>query len=456
MRSLARALSSRISRASALAFALALGGPAIAHAQDAAQAADRPGAARDEPAARAIGQVAIASPPTTQLAAPPTTPPADPAMRRAHRRPPAQPQVDADGNPVEQRGPAFKDYLRVNVGPLTIEPVVLMQVQAIPYVGADSSFEAGDTGEKGGFRFRRARFGFAGRLFQRVPFEITGEFNTDVQGRATLRDAWFGYDRYKFLQIFVGTHQTPFSRYAMTGSGDGALIERPFAVRAMAPFYQLGAHIEGHLWSGALSYYAGVYNGLQRSDQFFLGYVENSAVLGNRFDGLTYAGRLASEPLGSIGRTIEDLHHGKFRLAVGASSFYSDGGTRGVLGAGADLLLHCHGFHALGEFIANRSTPKQNPTQPTTQTAVVTSYGVIGEVGYVVWKERLGITTRFEWLNPNTAVKDESDSWVLTGGASYHILHDFVKAQLDYSHREEIHGKSLKNDSLVLQLQLNL
>jgi hypothetical protein len=31
-----------------------------------------------------------------------------------------------------------------------------------------------------------------------------------------------------------------------------------------------------------------------------------------------------------------------------------------------------------------------------------------------------------------------------------------LKAQLDFTHRQEIHGSSLKNDSLVFQLQLNL
>jgi hypothetical protein len=96
------------------------------------------------------------------------------------------------------------------------------------------------------------------------------------------------------------------------------------------------------------------------------------------------------------------------------------------------------------------------PTQPTTQTATVTSYGVVGEIGYVLLKERLGVTTRFEWIDPNTAVKDESDSWIFTGGFSYHVLQDFLKAQIDYTHREELHGKTLKNDSLVIQAQLRL
>ena len=399
----------------------------------------------------------ITSPPA-QLAQnpPPATAPDDDAPAPAGRPHHHHVADLGEGEEPGEKGPVFKEWLRLHAGPLMIEPVALMQVQGIPYVGNNAFLEAGDPAERGGFRFRRARFGFEGRVFHRVPFEITAEFNSDVAGRAVLHDAWFGYDRFKFLQVFVGTHDVPFSRSALVGSGDQALIERPFAVRAMAPFHQLGAHVEGHLWSGALNYYAGVYNGLQKTDQFFTGYVENSAVLGNRFDGLTYAGRLTSEPLGGLGRTMEDLHHGGFRLAAGASTFYSDGGTRSILGLGGDILLHWKGLHILGEFLANRSTPKTMPTQPTMQTATVTSIGAVGEAGYMLLKERLGINARFEWLDPNTAVKDESDSWILTGGVSYHILHDFLKAQIDYNHRQELHGKSLQNDSVVIQAQLHL
>ena len=63
-------------------------------------------------------------------------------------------------------------------------------------------------------------------------------------------------------------------------------------------------------------------------------------------------------------------------------------------------------------------------------------------------KNRLGINARFEWLDPNTSVTDEADSWLVSGGLGYHVLHDFLKANIDFTHRQEIHGNSLKNDSL--------
>ncbi|MFO0757198.1 MAG: porin [Byssovorax sp.] len=354
------------------------------------------------------------------------------------------------------RMPDLHEYLRLRLGPLAISPVLLMQAQAMPYIGGDSLLQAGDPAERAGFKMRRARFGFEGRAFSRIPFKISAEFNSDFKGTALLHDAWFGYDKWKPLQVFAGAHDVPFSRSAMMSSGGSALIERPYAVRSMAPFYQVGISAHGSFWKGALHYAAGVYNGLTRSDQFFFGYQENSAVNGNRFDGLTYAARLGSDPFGDMGHTMQDLHKGDFKLGVGASVFFSNGGTRNILGAGGDVLAKWKGFHLLGEFLMNKSDPRTVPTQPSGQITTIQSLGVVGELGYMILKERLGVTARVEWIDPNTSVKNEADSLIVAGGASYHLFHDVLKAQLDFTHRQELAGKSLDNDSLVLQLQLHL
>ncbi len=242
----------------------------------------------------------------------------------------------------------------------------------------------------------------------------------------------------------------------MTGAGDTGMVDRPLAVRAMAPMHQVGVHVEGHVAKGAFSYYAGVYNAVLRNDQFFGGFIQNSAIRGNRFDGLTYAARLASAPLGDPGRTIQDLNHGRLRVAAGASVFFSNGGTRNILGVGGDFLLKVRGFHFAAEFLANRVDPREQPTQPVSQVANTTSYAFFAEAGYMILRRRLGVTARFEWLDPSTGVQNELDSWVLGGCVSYHLFHDFLRTQVEYTHRQELHGQSLKNDSVILQFQLNL
>ncbi|WP_438034320.1 porin [Sorangium sp. So ce204] len=337
-----------------------------------------------------------------------------------------------------------------------LSPLVLVQAQAVPYVGEDAFLQAGDVAEGQGFRLRRARVGFAGRLAGYVPFAVSGELAGGADGSARLSEAWIGYAHFPFANLYFGAHDVPFSRSAMAGAGEGALIERPLAVRAMAPARQVGLHVEGHLRGRAFSYFAGMFNGFQRSDQFFAGYVENAASFGNRFDNVAYVARLATEPLGPLPRSVQDLAVSRLRVGAGASYFFSDGGTRDIHGIGADVLVQAAGAHALAELLWNQSDPESTPTQPLGQLAPVTSIGLVGEVGYFVKRIKLGVNARFEWLDPNLDLSDETDSWALTAGASYHFIDNTLKAQVDFTHRQERHGIALDNDAVALQLQLNL
>jgi hypothetical protein len=243
----------------------------------------------------------------------------------------------------------------------------------------------------------------------------------------------------------------------MASASNTALIDRPLAVRAMAPFQQVGVHVEGSLFRGALSYNVGIWNGLQRSDQFFAGFRQNAAASGNRFDELAYSARVSTEPFGPLGADIADFDHTpRLRLGTGVSYFFSDGGTRDIHGGNADLLIHWKGLHFLGEFLLSQADPEDVPSQPTTQIARVKSLAAVGEVGYAILKSRLGVSARVEWINPSTDITSEADSLVITGGASYFVVEDVLKAQAEYTHREELGGKALKNDVVAIQLQLKL
>ncbi|WP_437689375.1 porin [Sorangium sp. So ce176] len=434
--------------------AVAPGVPAGAATPPAAAA---PPAATPPPAGSPPG-AALPSPGAALPPAGATLPPAAPALPPGGAAPPAAAAAPApagsDAAPAADgaAGPPFQ----LSIGRLLLAPLVLVQAQAAPYAGEDAFLQAGDVAEGQGFRMRRARVGFAGTLAGFVPFAISGELAGGADASARLSEAWIGYAHFPFAHLYFGAHDVPFSRSAMTGAGEGALIERPLAVRAMAPFRQVGLHVEGHFHDRAFSYFAGMFNGFQRSDQFFAGYVENAASLGNRFDNVAYVARLATEPLGPMPRSIQDLAVSRPRLGAGASYFFSDGGTRDIHGVGADVLLHAAGAHALVELLWNQSDPERAPTQPTGQLAPVTSLGLVGEVGYFVRRIKLGVSARFEWLDPNLDLSDETDGWALTAGASYHFIDNVLKAQADFTHRQEAHGVALENDAVALQLQLNL
>jgi hypothetical protein len=147
-------------------------------------------------------------------------------------------------------------------------PIALLQVQATPYAGEDSFHQAGDIAERPGFRLRRARFGLGGDLLRQIDFALSGQIGSEDEGTLLVHDAWAGYTGLPYLQVFAGAKDVPFSRSALTGAGDGALIERPFAVRAIAPFKQVGIQLGGKVARGAFQYQAGMFNGFQRSDQF--------------------------------------------------------------------------------------------------------------------------------------------------------------------------------------------
>ncbi|WP_437592595.1 porin [Sorangium sp. So ce1000] len=435
--------------------AAALLAAATSSAQEPEPAAEEPAPATDVaiPAdtPTAAGGDAIGEP---QGAGAPAARPSAPAGAPRPRDAPA-PGSPAHGS-RDPLAPGFRERARIALGPLEIAPIALLALQAAPYVGDDALTQAGDSAEHPGFRLRHVRAGLRGDVAGLVRFAISTELAEDDAGTARIHEAWAGVTAARALEVIAGARTVPFSRSAMIGAGDGALAERPLAVRAIAPFTQVGIQAEGHFQDGAFSYYAGVYNAFQRSDQFYAGPSESLAPLGNRFEGIAVAGRVATEPQGPLGRTLQDVAGSPFRLGVGADGFFSDGGARTLYGASADVLVHAAGLHALGEVLWTGASPKAVPTQPIAQITAVSSLALVVEAGTMLVARKLGVSGRVEWIDPNLDVEDEGDNLVLTGGVSYHAYDDLVKAQLEVTHREELGGLSLSNDAVILQLQLSL
>lgn len=440
-------------RAASAALLLALASPAQAQ---------QPAPAGDPLAPAQPAQPAAPAPPEV-AAEEPTDAGAGPAQEaQPEPSPPARGAAASEKPAVERKpavaagGPGLRERLQVELGPLTLRTPVLLQVQVAPYAGEDSFYQAGDIAERPGFRLRRARFGVSGDLDEAIRFAISAQLGGSDDGALRLHDAWAGYTALPQLQIYAGAKEVPFSRSAMVGSEATALVDRPFAVRAMAPFHQVGVQVEGKVAEGAFLYSAGAFNAFQRSDQFYAGFAQSYAALGNRFEGVAVAGRVGTEPLGALGRTVQDLERSPFRIGAGAGGFYSGGGARTLAGAGGDVLLHASGLHVLAEVLWMRAAPEEVPSQPITQVTSIASLGVVGEVGYMIVPRTLGISGRVEWIDPNPDADNEGDNFITSAGVSYHAFEDILRAQLEYTHREETHGLSLANDAVTLQLQLSL
>ncbi len=348
----------------------------------------------------------------------------------------------------------LRNALKLEAGPFTFLPVLLIQAQVLPYVGDDALAQQGDAADSEGFRLRRGRLGAEVKLLDQGRARVSFELGSREDGSARIHDAWLAYVGLPFLQAFGGAMTVPFSRSAIAGSGDQALTERPLAVRTLAPGQQVGGVVRGDVADRAFSYDAGVFNGFSRGDQFFSGYSQNYAPLGNRFEGLAFVGRVGTEPIGALSRSIADETHESPRFGVAGNYFYSDGSARGIHAVGGDALLHAKGFHLLVEGIYSFVSPKSDPEEPTQNVAELASLGVVGEAGYMILEDLLGVAVRFEYLDASTQADNEGDNWLLGGGATAMFLDGMVRTTAEFTHREEIFGVALANDALVFQAQL--
>ncbi len=380
---------------------------------------------------------------------------------------PATAQPDDDEEPVnasipgedaERDGEAPEELdvrkaARLGMGPITISPFVLVRAHANPYVGDQAFFQVGDIAENEGFRLRHGRLGVHTTYEEMARVRVSVELGSNDDGLARVHDAFAGFTPFEWAQLLVGAQNVPFSRYELIRSGRGALIESPFATNAMAPGHQVGIVGRGSLWDGALGYQLGVFNGLQRGNLFYEGYDENYAPFGNRFDGLLYTVRLSSDPLGRMPMTAADEEQGPALLGVGANYMFSDGGARDVHTGGGDVHFKWRGMHLIVEGLWSRTVPESQPTVDGALPFEITSYAIVAEGGYMILPRMLGLATRFEWIDPNLQTEDETDNWMITGGAHFHFVDQLLKAQLEFTHREERFGLSLDNDTLTLSLQ---
>ncbi len=357
--------------------------------------------------------------------------------------------ADANAAPVDEG-----DLVTLDGGLAQITLMGLLQVHAAPFVQDDALVDNGDPADQAGFRLRRARFGFTGVAYGMIDFELSAQA-THAKGMDVL-DAWVGYRGLTSLSFFAGARKVPYSRFALESASRTALADRAYAVRAMAPFRQLGITVEGDIGAGIANFAVGVYNGFARAGNFHEGYTENAALAGNRFTRLAYVARIEAAPMGPVGATLADLDGGSMRIGIGGGMYFDHGETVETLGIEADLVLKVSGFHLAAEFLYDDATPADEPTSTGTIPSAVTRMAVVSQLGYLIVPERLGATARIEWIDDNTELDNAGDQLIATIGMQYYFRRHHLKASLEFTHREELSGLSIDNDSLMLQAQFSL
>lgn len=381
-------------------------------------------------------------------------------------------EAQDDVTPGQKPGEAHRmlghlpPQMRGVFGPLLMgrrhfQPHALVQVQAGLYTQDDAQLARLDRAENEGFAMRRARFGFSGRLGRSVDYGIETDLLRLKDG--ALSEAWIALTPWNTGRIIVGAHKMPFSRSALLGSGRQAMIERPIAVQALAPFRQIGVTLGGRYDLLGLRWDLGIYNAFERSNNPYGGYVENSGLVGNRFGGqtgehfrgLSYAGRIALEPLGKMGPSVADTSGGKVRAAVGGGGFWNDGGTTQTSGYAVDLHVKSHGGHVLVEFLQDTAKPEDDPQLPAQVPADITRRGLVAEVGYTFW--RTTIAGRYEQIDLDTERPDTQSEQVISASLGYQLPGERLRLQVQFDHRvEDGDGQARDNDVAFAQLQLML
>ncbi len=345
--------------------------------------------------------------------------------------------------------------LSLEAGPLTVYVNGRAQVQGAFLVGDDARLEDGDAAfENPGVRLRRARMGLSAKVHRmRLGVEI------DLLGSLPLHEAYVGYDS-RYALAFVGLVKVPMSRFALISSESLQLAERSLGVRHIAPFQQLGLTVGGKFWDRRIRLLAGVYNGMNRADNFGGGWETSIAKDGNRFGGFAVAGRLDIEPLGLLGDGPADLTQRRtFDFGVGGGVLLNKGETVEAMGFSADLALKTHGFALLYEFLQLTTKPTESPTRGTDTTAEVTRRAFVGQLGYTILPidHKAGaveVAVRGEMVDENVDKDDEGDHMAIAGAVSWYLLDGHVKTQLSYQHRMELtDGVELDNDVFMLNVE---
>lgn len=344
-------------------------------------------------------------------------------------------------------------------GKFSIELKAQLQVQAVAFVGKDALYENGDPATDEGVLIRRARLGFEGSLpwdFKyMLMIEAFGDLQRGSQGAglagenrgAEILDASITWAKYKMLNIGVGADKVAGAKGRMVRSIGLQLVERPIVIETeeFAIDRRAGAWLLGDF--KYFNYHLGFYNG------------DTGISFGNEGGGYLAAARLEVTPLGAMGEGRPDVLtpssrlFNKFRMSAGVSFQYQHGPAVDRMALTGDLAMKWHGLSVAAEVLYVRLDPLEDPVQPSLLSEVNQGLAVYAQAGYFILPGRLEVAARFEWMDPNFDVRDPWDIWAVGGAVNYHWTR-YIRAQLAYTHKEEMKHSQVENDSFVLQMQV--
>lgn len=345
----------------------------------------------------------------------------------------------------DTKGPLPRDLAaRIELfrrGDFTLSMGGLIQVQGAFYTGDQMARQFGDPIDKAGFRVRRTRLGFSGRLVKDFSYYIAVDLK-DAVGISSgngdpgneILDARILWDRFSWLNISAGVDRVPFSTFSLQSSARLALIERPLATFLLAPDRRVGLSFLGSL--GPLHYALGVYNGSE------------GVTTGNQLGGIALAARVGISIFDHPTRFVPD----KMQVSLNAAFMYDNQAAVDILRAAGSLEVSGFRTKLTGEFIWLRSTPDEQPAG-TPDAGEVSRWSAIGELSVFVWRDIFQLAARYEYFRDNDKLPTFGKQQLYGGGLNVYFYRHRLKLQIDYLRRDELEGPEVANDIGFAQLQ---
>ncbi len=321
----------------------------------------------------------------------------------------------------------------------------MLQVQGAFYAGDAVSRSFGDPLDKAGFRIRRARLSFSGRLVKDFSYYLALDLKDAVGVAANspssdsgneILDARILWDHLPWLNISVGVDRVPFSIFALQSSARLPLIERALTVNMaeMVPQRRVGMTLLGSV--GHVSWAAGVYNGSE------------GITTGNQFAGLGAAARVSA----SLFDRPREFVPNEVQVTAAAAFMYDDQAAVNLLRAAGSLEVSGFRTRLTGEFLWVRAKPDDQPAG-TPNAGEVTRWAAIGELSVFVWREHVQLAARYEYFRDNDELPTFGKQQLIGGGVNVYFYRHRMKLQINYLRRDELEGPEVENDIGFAQLQ---
>ena len=358
----------------------------------------------------------------------------------------AEPRCAGDGGLYEwETGEAA-------VGSVSVS--ALLSARVFPYLGADLSMRRGDPGDAGtSLSPGTARVALCGRLALRrgelryhlayAPYDVGEVAHADYVPFSRVLAAEVGYPLWSWLAIYIGIRKVAFSFGHDDPEQSLALPLRPYLSNSLAPDRRLGLTIDNN-WGPAH-----IILGLYESARTFAAYPQST---------LLATARGALEPLGPVGRSISTVADNPYwrkraRVAFNLSALL-DWAPRGDappgLAVGGDIPFKYGPFGLVVEYLYARNARFEDPTMPPSLRA--DRQGIWAQAALMVLRPYLELAGRYEWFDVPMDARQRFHA--LTAGLTGYVFHDRVKAQVAYGRKFHYAGPALRDDYLLLLLQI--